>query len=190
LREGELLSDSDPEWARDAYENEPRQSTGGEQDSGPSHPANTKGSGHLGTSTAGSGGGLIYMQAVGVSRTPALATLRALASSCWRARKWEVQGPRDLRLYKLMRIIKKGVFLQDKQTFSKLFAWRRGAKRTQVRATQPPSQLGPSWQSDDVQSGAELPRAHAVNSLHKLKTPNAYLRTGNSRSISSSSDDV
>jgi hypothetical protein len=37
-----------------------------------------------------------------------------------------------------------------------------------VRATQPPSQLGPSWQSDDVHSGAELPRAHAVNSLHKL----------------------
>jgi hypothetical protein len=56
LREGESLSDSDPEWARCAYEDEPRQWTGGEQDSGPSHPANTKGSGHLGTSTAGSGG--------------------------------------------------------------------------------------------------------------------------------------
>ena len=56
LREGELLSDSDPSRARCAYENEPRQSTGGEQDFGPSHPANTKGSGHLGTSTAGSGG--------------------------------------------------------------------------------------------------------------------------------------
>ena len=56
LREGELLSDSDPVWARDTYENEPRQSTGGEQDPGPSHPANTKGSGYLGTGTSGSGG--------------------------------------------------------------------------------------------------------------------------------------
>jgi hypothetical protein len=56
LREGELLSDSDPSRARCAYEDEPRQSTGGEQDPGPSHPANTKGSGHLGTGTSGSGG--------------------------------------------------------------------------------------------------------------------------------------
>jgi len=62
--------------------------------------------------------------------------------------------------------------LEGKREFfcrtNRFFAWRRGAKRTQVRATQPPSQLGPSWQSDDVHSGAELPRAHAVNSLHKL----------------------
>ena len=57
--------------------------------------------------------------------------------------------------------------LEGKREFfcrtNRFFAWRRGAKRTQVRATQPPSQLGPSWQSDDVHSGAELPRAHAVN---------------------------
>jgi hypothetical protein len=51
-------------------EDEPQQSTGGEQEFGPSHPANTSGSGHMGMGIRGSG----------VSKTPVLATLRALAT--------------------------------------------------------------------------------------------------------------
>jgi hypothetical protein len=51
LREGKLLSDSDPVWARCAYEDEPRQLAGGgggsEQDPGPGRPADAKGGGHL-----------------------------------------------------------------------------------------------------------------------------------------------